>query len=1193
MSMSFATPVHTRPLLASVAVAGFVVSLLATGAPAHAEEPAPVSFEPGRYIVTLADPAVAGYEGGISGYPGTAPEGGEQLDAGDAPVQKYSDLLENRQDAVADSVDAGVDVSYTMALNGFSATLTAAQATRLAADPAVAHLTPDEIVHPAASSGTAFLGLEGDSGVWVTVGGVENAGRGTVVGVIDTGIAPENPAFVGDPLGTAPGPEPYLAADGVITFVKGDGDTFSGFCEPGEQFTAEDCSTKIVGARSYLSDRNRPRGDAAVGEYDSPRDGSGHGSHTASIAAGNPGVAAGVRGRDFGAISGVAPAARIAAYKVCWSGPDPLITSDDGCSTTDILAAINQSVKDSVDVLNYSIGGPPAQTTYSPTGAAFLGAASAGIVVTASAGNSGPSGSTLDNAAPWITTVAASTVPSYYGTVTLGDGQSVVGGSISVTEPVTGRLVNASDVGAAGADPSKLALCYPDTLDPARVPAGAIVVCDRGVIDRNAKSAEVERAGGAAMVLANLGPGSLDEDAHGIPTVNVEWAFRDRIRAYAATPEATATLTPGGEAPATPQVAPFSSRGPVLADGGDILKPDLVAPGVSILAAGANAQGGAPSFKFLSGTSMASPHVAGLAALYLGERPAATPGEVKSAMMTTAYDTVDAAGAAVRDPFAQGAGHVDPTRFFDAGLLYLNGPPQWRAYLQGIGYDMGVPAVDASDLNLASISVGTLAAPQTVTRTVTSTGAGEYTASIQGLAGVRAVVQPSTLSFAAAGEEKTFTVTLTRTDAPQGVFTTGSLLWTSADTVVRSPIAVRPSTLAVPAAVDGTGETGAVTVAVTPGSDGAIPLTTSGLTRGVRLDDPSGALAGHSGEGAAGESRSYRTAVEAGAELVRFDLAATDPLADLDLSVYRLDAAGVRVAGWESMTDEANERVDLVAPVAAEYEVVVAVGDATTAASWDLTVAPVLPNGDVPMLLDPSVLAGEGGVETTYTASWTGLPPQSTWVGVVRYGDTGVVTVVQVESGGEVPPPDPVAPVNLAAPQLSGTPRPGSTLAAGTGEWDRQGLDFGYQWMANGTAIPGATASRYAVVPADQGAAITVVVTAGVGDGPRASAVSSGVTVVWLSTTTIALDRNAARPGQPVLATVTVRSGSGAPPTGSIVVSVNGSSVPVALTAADRGRVSVRLPALAPGIWGVSAVYSGDAALAGSRSTATPIWMFA
>src|SRR5690606_21002944 len=98
-----------------------------------------------------------------------------------------------------------------------------------------------------------------------------------------------------------------------------------------------------------------------------------------------------------------------------------------------------------------------------------------------------------------------------------------------------------------------------------------------------------------------------------------------------------------------------------------------------------NARKDKPTFGILSGTSMAAPHIAGLGALYLGERPTATPGEVKSAMMTTAYDTVNADGSKNTDPFQQGAGQVDPTRFFDPGLLYLNGVADWAAFLEGKG----------------------------------------------------------------------------------------------------------------------------------------------------------------------------------------------------------------------------------------------------------------------------------------------------------------------------------------------------------------------------------------------------------------------------------------------------------------------------------------------------------------------------
>jgi subtilisin family serine protease len=1187
-----------RSLISAVAAAGLLASALVVGTAAGAsaapvlagDSPRQTSFEPGRYIVTLADDAVATYDGGVSGYQATSPDTGDQLNARKAPAQDYSDYLADRQQDVATSVGATIDASYTMALNGFSAELSAGQAAQLAASRDVVAVTRDELKHITATPSTEFLGLEGEGGVWSAVGGPEEAGEGVVVGILDTGIAPENPAFAGQPLGTTAGAQPYLSGDDVITYVKGDGATFTGRCEAGEQFTVADCSTKIVGARYFLAgfgEQNIGDASTGTGEFVSPRDGDGHGSHTGSTAVGNHATQADVLGRDFGVISGVAPAAKIAAYKVCWSGDEPDVTTDDGCTTTDMLTAIDQAVVDGVDVLNFSIGGGAADTTYSATDDAFLGAASAGIFVAASAGNSGPGASTLDNASPWITTVAASTVPSYYGTVSLGDGQAFVGSTITVAEPVTGRLVNSTAVAASGTGGAQAALCAPGSLDPALVPAEpTVIVCDRGVVDRTAKSAEVARVGGIGMVLTNVTPSSIDPDAHSIPTVHVDARFRGPIVAYAATEGATVTLTEGNQTsyePPTPALAGFSSRGPVLADGSDILKPDISAPGVAILAAGPNQEDSAPTFEFLSGTSMSSPHIAGLAALYLGERPIATPAEIKSAMMTTAYNTVDGEGVEVTDPFAQGAGHVDPTRFFEPGLLYLNDTADWFAYLQAIGYDAGVDAVDPSDLNLASIAIGTLTAPETITREVTSTQAGEFTASLEGLAGISAVVEPSVLTFAGPGETKSYTVTFSRTDAPLDTFTTGSLTWTSGNTTVRSPIAVQPATIVAPASVEGTGVTGSVDVTVTPGGTGDIPLATTGLTAGTLLPDPTGTAPGHSGSGVGGDDVAYEVTVPEGSPFARFDLDAVVDAADLDLVVLRLDAAGTPVEGWQSATGAADERVDIASPDAGVYRVEVSVFPGSPATAWDAVVTSVVPGG-APLALTPPVLAAQQGVAVTYTASWADLAPLTTYVGVVEYGDTGALTAVQVETG-EAPVPD--APVAVSPPVVSGAPEVSSRLTASPGEWSVEGLAFAYQWRADGVDIPGATSATYRVRAADQGAVITVVVTATAEGLPPGTATSAGVTVLFVSTTKLSLTRHIAFSWQRVTATVRVATPSPEPVEGTVTVTVNGRAVDVPITAADDGRVSFTLPRLTSGVYVVKAAFGGGDGVSGSRSASS------
>ncbi|WP_246093057.1 S8 family peptidase [Subtercola boreus] len=1044
--------------------------------PGGATKPA-TDFTSGRYIVTLTNPSAATYEGGIDGFTATKPSAGDQMNARSAPVTSYTDFLAGRQKDVAASAGVSIDYSYTLALNAFSANLTAEQASALTSSKDVAQVTHDEIKHiTAAEPSTTYLGLDGSNGVWAQNGGVADAGKGIVIGDLDTGIAPENPSFAGDALGTTPGDAPYLTdevtknhEDTDIRFDKADGSTFYGACVTGEEFAASDCSTKIVGARYYVDGFGQGNiGTAATGEYVSPRDGDGHGSHTASTAGGNNATEATIAGNSFGNISGVAPAAKIAVYKVCWSGPDPVGTDDDGCSTADMLAAIDQAVLDGVDVLNFSIGGSSAQTTVSLTDQAFLGAASAGIFVAASAGNSGPGASTLDNASPWYTTVAASTIPSYEATATLGDGSKFAGGSITVQPgdeaPVEGDLVRADLVKNASASVADALLCAPNSLDPSKI-AGKIVFCQRGVYDRTAKSAEVKRGGGIGMLLVNKTGSSIDLDEHSVPTVHLDAPAWDATYAYSAKSGATVTFTKGntaGASPAVPVLAGFSSHGPVLADGSDILKPDITAPGVAILAAAANAEGADPTWEFLSGTSMAAPHIAGLAALYLGVHPKASVSEIKSAMMTTATNTVSSDGAAVEDVFGQGAGEVTPTKYFDPGLLYLNGVDDWYSYLEGIGYDVGrtPKPIDASDLNLASIAIGSLTGTQTVTRTVTSTEAGTFTAQPVDVPGIDTVVTPSTLDFSAAGESKSYTVTFTRTDAPLNEYTTGYLTWANGDQTVRSPIALQPVPIAAPYEVDGTGTTGSVDVTVTPGSDGDIPLVVEGLAKADLLvadnQDPKIPLDGHSAVTPLKETAEFALTIPAGLSEARFDLTSittAEEGADLDLFLDQLDADGNVIATYSSATGAANERIDVAAPEAGKYNIradVFALPDGQANGAMDLNAFYVTPDSGDGAFTAPATVAGTQGTPVSYTASWSGLDYSSKYLGVVAYGDSGVSTFVGVttEAAPEptpTPTPTPTAtstptPTATAGPVPTGDPgTPTATPVPGDGSGDGSG----------------------------------------------------------------------------------------------------------------------------------------------------------
>ncbi|WP_435091806.1 S8 family serine peptidase [Clavibacter michiganensis] len=1177
-----------RRATASVAATALVAAGLVTfGAAGAMAAPAPTvatpasALEDGRYIVTLADDAAATYRGGVDGLPATQARSGAQLDAKAGPVVAYTDYLEDRQEDVAASVGADIEYSYSLTVNGFSADLTAEQASKLSGDREVASVEPDRIYHPTSTPAADFLGLTGADGVWAKTGGQEKAGEGAVIGVIDTGIAPENPAFAGEPLGTTAGAEPYRDGS-AIAYAKGDGTTFRGACQTGEQFTAADCSTKIVGARYFVTGFGQENiGTAATGEYVSPRDGDGHGSHTASTAAGEAGVTATIDGNDLGEISGVAPASKIAAYKVCWSGPDPAVQTDDGCAGADLVAAIEQATKDGVDVINYSIGGGSARTTFSATDSAFLGAASAGIFVSASAGNSGPGASTLDNASPWITTVAASTVAgNFEATAQLGDGQAFAGSSITVTEPVTGSFVTAASVAAAGA--TTPALCGPGVLDPAKT-AGKIVLCERGTFDRVAKSAEVERAGGIGMVLVNPTPNSVDADTHSVPTVHLDADVYAAVSAYAATPGATVTLVPdnttGVSAP-TPQVAGFSSRGPVLADGSDILKPDVTAPGVSIIAATNNAEGEEPTFALLSGTSMAAPHVAGLALLYLGEHPKATPAEIKSAMMTTAYDTVDEDGGKVTDPFTQGAGHVDARRYLDPGLLYLNDRADWLAYLAATGYASGIDPVDPSELNLASIAIGALTGSETVTREVTSTRAGSYTASVQGLAGVTAEVTPKTLEFTEAGQTKSYEVAFTRTTADIDAYATGSLTWTDGDTTVRSPIAVNPVSIAAPDEVQGKGITGSVDVTVTPGTTGPIALAAEGLTAGRVYANPKDASSPISGTGPAKAELQYATTVPAGQLATRIDLDSADDKADLDLSVFRLED-GEPVEQFDSATESADESVTIETPEAGDYVVVVSIfsipaGATTqdfTITQFDLSES----TDEGAFTVSPNPLDAVQSQPITYTASWSGLAPETAYLGRVAYSGTESSTYVRVESGA-IP-----APTATAPPVITGTPVAGQTLTATPGTWDQEGLKFSYQWYADGKALAGQTRATYKVSPSVAGKSITVVVTAKPATGPSGTATSEAVVIKLASTVTVSVKPPVLTSAQKAVVTVKVDSAAKAAPTGIVTVKVGADSFEVALDAAGTGRVE--LPAYAKGRYTVTATYAGDAANAAKASS--------
>ncbi|WP_435749059.1 S8 family serine peptidase [Microbacterium sp. PMB16] len=979
--------------------------------------PVPVEGTPGHYIVVMKADPLASYEGDIKGLKATKPAEGEQLETQSKDSQRYVDHLQTEQTDLVSQVGITPDTTYQVALNGFSADLTGEQVDKLRASKDVFGVFPDEIRHPVAQTSTDFLGLGDDSrgrgGVWQQTGGVDKAGEGVVVGVIDTGIAPEHPSFEGKKLkkqkkqqSRHKGNQPY--SDGTyVYFDKSDGGQFRSAMVEGQDWDKSDYSSKLIGGQYFYAGAEASGFDFQY-DYLSPRDGDGHGSHTASTAAGNFKVKASVEGVKLGTVSGVAPASKVAAYKACYVGPDTTVTTDDVCALSDLVAAIDQAVADGVDVINYSIGGGAASTVLAPEDIAFFNAAAAGVFVAVSAGNDGPDPVTADHASPWYTTVAASTIPTWEGTVQF-PGFEKAGASVSVPfgKTVKGPSIYAGDAAKAGAVDAQL--CLPGTLDPAKV-TGHIVVCDRGNNARAEKSQVVKDAGGIGMVLVNVpgGSDSLDNDFHAVPTVHLSSVNRAAVLAYVqGGKDRPITLvgenTTGVTTP-TPQIAGFSSRGPMLADGSDVMKPDVAAPGVAILAATHNAPGEKPTFGILSGTSMASPHIAGLGALYLGEKPRATPAEVKSAMMTTAYDTVLPDGSKNTNPFEQGAGQVDPKRYFNPGLLYLSGVKDWAAFLDGKGLSdfPGIDPIDGSNLNQASISIGSLASAQKVTRTVTSTEKGVFTAKAS-VPGVNVKVEPAQLTFDRAGQTKTFTVTFDNATAPVEKWATGSLVWKSKKNTVRSPIAVFPVTADAPAEVAGTGVDGSVKVPVTPGLNGPLALDVSGLTAFELLSDPANPVEGHSGDETSGDANknvSWIVNVPEGTTLSRFDLDSSDDTgSDLDLTVYRVVSPDdlQYYQRWQSATASADEQVTIPAPTAGTYLVVANVFSTTGPMTWDMSYANVQPDGVGALTATPNPIVAVRGQKTNYELSWTGLTAGTRYLGLVRYGESAIRTVLEVD----------------------------------------------------------------------------------------------------------------------------------------------------------------------------------------------------
>ncbi|WP_161798988.1 S8 family peptidase [Caenimonas sp. SL110] len=847
------------------------------------------------YLIQMADAPAVAYDGGVQGLAPTKVRGLKKLNPESPEVVAYMAYLKGKQDSLLAKVGGTKVYNYGYTFSGFAASLTQAQADKLAVTKGVLAVTTDEVRKLDTASTPAFLELSGSTGFWNTAGA---KGENVVIGIVDSGIWPESLSF-----------SDRVEADGITpaktgTQVYSDLAGFHGRCARGEEWRGGNCNRKLVSARYYNAGFG---GDAAISErwpyeYNSPRDYGGHGTHTASTAGGNANVKVSGPAAAMGRTSGIAPRARISVYKVCWS----VEADDGGCATSDSVAAIEQAVADGVDVINYSISG--SKTNFrDPVEIAFLYAADAGVFVAASAGNSGPTAATVAHPSPWITTVAAASHNrSSTATATLGNAAAYTGAALN-GKLISGKpLIHAVNAGLPGVDATALRLCFSASwngsavLDPAKV-VGKIVICDRGTSDRIDKSRAVAEAGGLGMILTNTSSNTLNADYHSVPTVHVSHIDGPAIKAYSVTLGAKATLGVSSlqfNTPA-PLTASFSSRGPLSAGEGNLLKPDITAPGVDILASVAPPGNLGRKFDLYQGTSMSSPHIAGIAALFKQKFPTWSPMAIKSALMTTAGDTLDSGGPTSANViFNQGAGHVRPKNALNPGLVFDAGWNDWLGFLCGTQLPAsnctgaGVPVLNPSDYNNPSIAFGALAGTQTVTRKVRNVGGNSatYTPAFTGLTGFTATMNPPTLVIGP-GAEATFTVTLTRTSAAIGAYTGGQLTLTDgASHVVRVPIVARPVAFAAPLEASGS-------YPVTFGFDGAFTATPRGLIESTRANGSVG-TDGHV---------DFPIVIPSGTTYLRVALfdADTGVPSDLDLEIY-LGSTYVGGSGGGTSQEEWN-----------------------------------------------------------------------------------------------------------------------------------------------------------------------------------------------------------------------------------------------------------------------------------------------
>ncbi|XP_063945512.1 cucumisin-like isoform X1 [Daucus carota subsp. sativus] len=657
--------------------------------------------------------------------------------------------------------------SYKRSFNGFVAKLTEEERNRLSTMEGVVSVFPSRKKQLHTTRSWDFIGFPQE----VVRAKLESD---IIVGMLDTGVWPESKSFSDE--GFSPPPSKW-----------------KGSCQTPSNFT---CNNKIIGAKFYRSD-----GEIGVGDFKSPRDSEGHGTHTASTAAGGIVDEASLFGLGSGTARGGVPSARLAVYKICWS---------DGCYDADILAAFDDAIADGVDIISLSVGGSFALDYFDdPIAIGAFHSMKNGILTSNSAGNSGPDPATITNLSPWSLSVAASTIDrKFIAFVQLGNKKLYEGFAVNTFISGSHPIVYGGDVPniAAGYTGADSRYCFPDSLDNSSV-AGKIVFCD--------ELSDGEGALQSGAIGTIMQDGGFKDHAFSFPLSTSYLTLEDGAEVLTfinTTSKPTATILQSIDVKDSlaPFVVSFSSRGPNPITS-DLLKPDLTAPGVDIVASWSEAttvtglvgDKRVVPYNIISGTSMSCPHATGAAAYVKSFHPTWSPAAIKSALMTTASTLSAAKNTDVE--FAYGSGQIDPIKAAQPGLIYDAGEADFIKFLCGQGYSSkSLQIVTGDNTTCTSATNGTVwdlnypsfalsaesgtSFTRTFHRTVTNVGtpASTYKAVTEAPSGLSIKVEPSVLSFNAIGQKQSFTVTVAAKVGSKVL--SGSLVWDDGAFQVRSPV---------------------------------------------------------------------------------------------------------------------------------------------------------------------------------------------------------------------------------------------------------------------------------------------------------------------------------------------------------------------------------------------------------------------